>query len=251
MLEAEDLEKLNVIFEKYSKLMQETLDRVDAMEDVLYNKIIKPAETLENDYNTGLRRDDFKAKYADKLSPFNDKLKAIEGDDFDLVEKAFGDFDAIEGEKNGDEYVEKLIAKVQSQLDKISKAFNPDAVVIEATATEIPAEENKEVEAKAEEAEKAVEEAVKEAEKEVAKEEPKEEAKEEASEEEKKEAEKAVEKAVEEAEKEVATEEPEISEEEEKEEEKEEEIDNPEEVEEDLEALEKEYEEMKKRGEIR
>ena len=140
MLEAEDLEKLNVIFEKYSKLMQETLDRVDAMEDVLYNKIIKPAEPLENDYNTGLRRDDFKAKYGDKLSPFNDKLKAIEGDDFDLVEKAFGDFDAIEGEKNGDEYVEKLIAKVQSQLDKISKAFNPDAVVIEATATEIPAE---------------------------------------------------------------------------------------------------------------
>lgn len=248
MLEAEDLEKLNVIFEKYSKLMQETLDRVDAMEDVLYNKIIKPAETLENDYNTGLRRDDFKAKYGDKLSPFNDKLKAIEGDDFDLVEKAFGDFDAIEGEKNGDEYVEKLIAKVQSQLDKISKAFNPDAVVIEATATEIPAEENKEVEAKAEEAEKAVEEAVKEAEKEVAKEEPKEEA----SEEEKKEAEKAVEEAVKEAEKEVATEEPEISEEEAKDEkEKEEEIDNPEEVEEDLEALEKEYEEMKKRGEIR
>ena len=247
MLEAEDLEKLNVIFEKYSKLMQETLDRVDAM-DVLYNKIIKPAETLENDYNTGLRRDDFKAKYADKLSPFNDKLKAIEGDDFDLVEKAFGDFDAIEGEKNGDEYVEKLIAKVQSQLDKISKAFNPDAVVIEATATEIPAEENKEVEAKAEEAEKAVEEAVEEAEKEVAKEEPKEEAKEE----EKEEAEKAVEEAVKEAEKEVATEEPEISEEEAKEEENsEEEIDNPEEVEEDLEALEKEYEEMKKRGEIR
>ena len=244
MLEAEDLEKLNGIFEKYSKLMQETLDRVDAMEDVLYNKIIKPAETLENDYNTGLRRDDFKAKYADKLSPFNDKLKAIEGDDFDLVEKAFGDFDAIEGEKNGDEYVEKLIAKVQSQLDKISKAFNPDAVVIEATATEIPAEENKEVEAKAEEAEKAVEEVVEEAEKEVAKEEPKEET------EKKEEAEKAVEDAVEEAEKEVATEEPEISEEETNEEEKEEEIDNPEEVEEDLEELEKEYEAMKKRGEV-
>lgn len=244
MLEAEDLEKLNGIFEKYSKLMQETLDRVDAMEDVLYNKIIKPAETLENDYNTGLRRDEFKSKYADKLSPFNDKLKAIEGDDFDLVEKAFGDFDAIEGEKNGDEYVEKLIAKVQSQLDKISKAFNPDAVVIEATATEIPAEENKEVEAKAEEAEKAVEEVVEEAEKEVAKEEPKEET------EKKKEAEKAVEEAVKEAEKEVATEEPEISEEETNEEEKEEEIDNPEEVEEDLEELEKEYEAMKKRGEV-
>ena len=244
MLEAEDLEKLNGIFEKYSKLMQETLDRVDAMEDVLYNKIIKPAETLENDYNTGLRRDDFKAKYADKLSPFNDKLKAIEGDDFDLVEKAFGDFDAIEGEKNGDEYVEKLIAKVQSQLDKISKAFNPDAVVIEATATEIPAEENKEVEAKAEEAEKAVEEVVEEAEKEVAKEEPKEET------EKKEEAEKAVEDAVEEAEKEVATEEPEISEEETNEEEKEEEIDNPEEVEADLEELEKELEKMKRRGEV-
>ena len=246
MLEAEDLEKLNVIFEKYSKLMQETLDRVDAMEDVLYNKIIKPAETLENDYNTGLRRDDFKSKYAEKLSGFNDKLKAIEGDDFDIVEKAFSDFDAIEGEKNGDEYVEKLIAKIQSQLDKIGKAFNPDAVVIEATATEIPegeavkieepaSEEEKKEEAteekEATEAEKAVEDTVEEAEKEVAKEEPKEEA----TEEEKKEAEETIEEAVEEAEKEVA---------------EEEELDNPEEVEEDLEELEKEYEAMKKRGEI-
>ena len=248
MLEQADLDKLNEIFEKYSKLMHETLDRVDAMEDVLYNKIIAPAETLEKDYNTGLRRDDFKSKYAEKLSGFNDKLKAIEGDDFDIVEKAFSDFDAIEGEKNGDEYVEKLIAKIQTQLDKIGKAFNPDAVVIEATATEIPAEgeavkieepaseeekkeaseEEKKEEEPKEEAEKAVEEAVEEAEKEVAKEE-------EATDEEKKEAETAVEEAVEEAEKEA---------------DEEEEIDNPEEVEEDLEELEKEYEAMKKRGEI-
>ena len=127
-----DQELLDYLKE-YKDLMEQCLNRVDALEDEFY-KITSQAADAENEYNLGKRRDDFKSKYGEKLSSFNEKLKAIEGDDFDLTEKAFNDFEAItdEDKKDSDKYVAELIAKVQSQLEKISKAFGGGNVEVEA-----------------------------------------------------------------------------------------------------------------------
>jgi hypothetical protein len=74
---------------------------------------------------------DFRCKYAEKLEPFGDKLKAIEGDDFDIVKKTFDDF--IEDNKGYEEaeYVEELAESIQSQLDAIGKAFGVEPEKIE------------------------------------------------------------------------------------------------------------------------
>lgn len=127
-----DQELLDYLKE-YKDLMEQCLNRVDALEDEFY-KITSQAADAENEYNLGKRRDDFKSKYGEKLSSFNDKLKAIEGDDFDLTEKAFNDFEAITDDENkdSDKYVAELIAKVQSQLEKISKAFGGGNIEVEA-----------------------------------------------------------------------------------------------------------------------
>ena len=127
-----DQELLDYLKE-YKDLMEQCLNRVDALEDEFY-KITSQAADAENEYNLGKRRDDFKSKYGEKLSSFNEKLKAIEGDDFDLTEKAFNDFEAITDDKNkdSDKYVAELIAKVQSQLEKISKAFGGGNIEVEA-----------------------------------------------------------------------------------------------------------------------
>lgn len=128
-----DQELLDYLKE-YKDLMEQCLNRVDALEDEFY-KITSQAADAENEYNLGKRRDDFKSKYGEKLSSFNDKLKAIEGDDFDLTEKAFNDFEAITDDdenKDSDKYVAELIAKVQSQLEKISKAFGGGNIEVEA-----------------------------------------------------------------------------------------------------------------------
>lgn len=127
-----DQELLDYLKE-YKDLMEQCLNRVDALEDQFY-KITSQAADAENEYNLGKRRDDFKSKYGEKLSSFNEKLKAIEGDDFDLTEKAFNDFEAITDDKNkdSDKYVAELIAKVQSQLEKISKAFGGGNIEVEA-----------------------------------------------------------------------------------------------------------------------
>lgn len=127
-----DQELLDYLKE-YKDLMEQCLNRVDALEDEFY-KITSQAADAENEYNLGKRRDDFKSKYGEKLSSFNDKLKAIEGDDFDLTEKAFNDFEAITDDENkdSDKYVAELIAKVQNQLEKISKAFGGGNIEVEA-----------------------------------------------------------------------------------------------------------------------
>lgn len=127
-----DQELLDYLKE-YKDLMEQCLNRVDALEDEFY-KITSQAADAENEYNLGKRRDEFKSKYGEKLSSFNEKLKAIEGDDFDLTEKAFNDFEAITDDENkdSDKYVAELIAKVQSQLEKISKAFGGGNIEVEA-----------------------------------------------------------------------------------------------------------------------
>lgn len=127
-----DQELLDYLKE-YKDLMEQCLNRVDALEDEFY-KITSQAADAENEYNLGKRRDEFKSKYGEQLSSFNEKLKAIEGDDFDLTEKAFNDFEAITDDENkdSDKYVAELIAKVQSQLEKISKAFGGGNIEVEA-----------------------------------------------------------------------------------------------------------------------
>lgn len=124
-------EKILDIFKQFKDLMGETLDRVDALEDTLYNKVLNPAAQLQAEYERGQRHDAFMGKHGESLRAFNDKLKAIEGDDFDLAENTFNDYDASDHSINEDEYVAALIAKVQSQIDKISKAFGGGNVEIE------------------------------------------------------------------------------------------------------------------------
>lgn len=128
----EDLKFIMDYIKQLNDTVKEVLDRVDAMEDVLYKQILEPAKQLNDDFERGKRHDEFVSKHGEALGAFNDRLKAIEGDDFDLVEQTFDDYDKSDKSISEDEYVGALIAKVQSQLDKISKAFGGGNIEVEA-----------------------------------------------------------------------------------------------------------------------
>jgi hypothetical protein len=105
---------------------------------------------LQYDYERGQRHDAFMGKHGEQLKAFNDKLKAIEGDDFDLAENTVNDYDESDHSIDEDEYVAALIAKVQSQIDKISKAFGGGNIEVESkdkdkdgTAEEVTVETDK------------------------------------------------------------------------------------------------------------
>lgn len=128
----EDLKFIMDYIKQLNDTVKEVLDRQDALEDVLYKQILEPAKQLNDDYERGKRHDEFVGKHGKALGAFNDRLKAIEGDDFDLVEQTFDDYDKSDKSISEDEYVGALIAKVQSQLDKISKAFGGGNIEVEA-----------------------------------------------------------------------------------------------------------------------
>jgi len=114
-------EALDMITQRQSeldKMYEEGHDQMDErihkLEGILYDEILGPAkEAMDKD-----------GKYGDKLDAYNDKLKPIEGDDFDLSRKAYDDYNGIEGDKpDQDAYIAELTASVDKQLEAIKKAM--------------------------------------------------------------------------------------------------------------------------------
>src|SRR5574344_1051301 len=106
-------------------MMQKRLDEIDKMyedgraqsgerfyklENTVYVEILAPAKEALDQYDA-------------QLSPYNDKLRPIEGKDFDIMRQAYDGFkDAGEG-ADEDAYVASLIQQVEEQLEEIKKAM--------------------------------------------------------------------------------------------------------------------------------
>lgn len=136
-----EYERLDELF----NLIKGTLDRVEKLETT-FNDLLCTVDEARNEYEVGERRNGFRERNAEKLSQFADKLKAIEGDDFDIVDQAFADYDSLENKPEEEVYVAALCAKVSEQLNKIAEAYgiNTNETPVEATLedgeTEIKAE---------------------------------------------------------------------------------------------------------------
>jgi hypothetical protein len=120
--------------------------KVSIMDDLI-NPIKNEYEQMQ--YDNALS--DWKCKFAEKLEPFNDKLKAIEGEDFDIMKQSFDDFTEDNKGFSDEEYVEALAEKVQGELDAIGKAFGVEPENIE--EVKIETKDGEEVEAEVEDGE--------------------------------------------------------------------------------------------------
>ena len=145
------------ILENYKQAISEIIEyqkhlanEITEVKTAIMDELINPIKDEYNKFEHDTALSDFRCKYAEKLEGFNDKLKALEGDDFDIVEKAFDDFNAREDDMPEDEYVEKLAEHVQEQLDEIASAFGIEKEDIEEVKVETS---DGEVEAKVEDGE--------------------------------------------------------------------------------------------------
>ena len=99
-------------------------DRLSNLEITLFDEILKPANDYIEETNKNARFDEFNEKYGDRFSEFAEPLKALEGDDYDIVREAFNQYDDFEGEKaDEDTYVETLVEELGSQLSQIKTAL--------------------------------------------------------------------------------------------------------------------------------
>lgn len=116
------------LIEYVGHLANEITEIKTTMMDELINPIHEEYDKMQ--YENALS--DFRCKYAEKLEPMSDKLKAIEADDgFDVVKKAFDGFMNRTDGMEQDTYVEKFVEKVQGQIDAIGKAFGVEPEKIE------------------------------------------------------------------------------------------------------------------------
>ena len=91
--------------------------------------------------------------FAEKLDPYCDKLKALNGPDFDLYKESFDEYSKDFSDLEADDYVTKLVENIDALLDKLRGALGEDKVELESgpEGTEVVSHEDKGIEANAEE----------------------------------------------------------------------------------------------------
>lgn len=109
-------------------MIQAVREKAESTERLIFDEVINPAkaEMEKQIYNAGL--EDFTNKYGEKLNGYNDKLRPIEGEDFDIMKQAYDGYNSIEGEKPDEaEYIDELVKVVDKQLDDIRAAIGAPA----------------------------------------------------------------------------------------------------------------------------
>lgn len=91
------------------------------LKDLVYNGIIKPIEQDYNDRKYKEATDMWNERYKEKLAPYVDRLKATEGDDFDLMKASYDAWN--ETDMDSDEWVDLLIQSIEESLEPLAKAF--------------------------------------------------------------------------------------------------------------------------------
>lgn len=122
---------INALIERMDaqdEMVKAVVEKVDGLDHLIFDEVINPArEAMDQSiYETGLN--DFGSRYKDKLASYNEKLRPIEGEDFDIVKQAYDGYNSIEGEKPDEAmYVDELIKAVDKQLEDIRTAIGAPA----------------------------------------------------------------------------------------------------------------------------
>lgn len=129
-------EKFNAFSEEIGHVREELQARIESLEDTVINGIINPAHEAAEKAAYDRDLEDFKGRYSEKIDPYLDKIKAVEGDDFDIYKTAFDgykEYKDANGEKALDEdgYIDEMLAGITEQLAKVKELINADEVKAE------------------------------------------------------------------------------------------------------------------------
>lgn len=119
----EGAEVIKGLEKKVDEYISANDEKVNELRTTLYEQIIDPANEYIAEMDRNDRFEQFNEKHGEKLSPFNEELSALEGDDFDIVRTAFDAYDDYEGDDrmDEDEYVDRLIEQVGQRLSDIKE----------------------------------------------------------------------------------------------------------------------------------
>ena len=104
---------------------------LDDLKSLVHEGIIKP---IEDDYNNRKYKeatDIWTERYKDKLEPYVEKLKATDGEDFDLFKSSYDAWN--ETDADPDEWVDMLIKQLEEDFAPLAKVFGVEPENLNAT----------------------------------------------------------------------------------------------------------------------
>lgn len=131
------IEQLKTAIAEIIEYQKHLAEEITSIKTDLMDNIINPIKGEFEKYQHDEALSDFREKYGEKFEGFSDKLKLLEHNpDFDVVEKAFDDYQTRTDGMSEDEYVEKLANHIQEQLDEIGRAYGVEPEKIEEVKVE-------------------------------------------------------------------------------------------------------------------
>ena len=95
------------------------------------DNILETVSNSEKEYNYNKGLEGFKQRNSEALSPYFDKLKKLNGDDFDLAKSAYDEYNDSFSDIEESTYVAQLVSEIENKISKLREALGEDEVEIE------------------------------------------------------------------------------------------------------------------------
>lgn len=126
------------IIQSIRTVIDDVMTRIDAvekrqldLEHMLFNEILDPTKAAIDDYEYNERLDDFKEKVGDKFDPYVEYSKSVNGDDYDLYKDMFDGYDNWPEDQEKppvEDYIEAGIENLKSSMEKVKEALGAETV---------------------------------------------------------------------------------------------------------------------------
>lgn len=84
-----------------------------------FESFMKSYEDADNEYQTNQRRESWNSKFGERFKPYEDKIKLLNGDNFDLMEESRNEYEGQYSDLTEDEYCDALENNIKATLQRI------------------------------------------------------------------------------------------------------------------------------------
>lgn len=82
----------------------------------------------DNEFQTNQRKSNWNNKFGERFAPYADKLKQLNGDDFDIVQASFDEYEKDYSDLSDDEYCDALENNIKATLQRIWPEAEPEKI---------------------------------------------------------------------------------------------------------------------------
>ena len=107
--------------------------------------ILNSADEAEKKFNHDRDLAAFTERNGETLGKYADKLKKLNGDDFDIMSSAFDEYHNDFSDIEEATYVAQLVSEIDNKLSKLKEALGDDHVMVESDGDETKVETHDEV----------------------------------------------------------------------------------------------------------